>query len=174
MEVWKPIPGFDGYEASDLGRVRSIDRLVSHRKSIGSTKVLKGRVLKPQPNRSGFHVNPCVDGKQKQVSVHVLVMRTFRGPPPAPGLDVCHNDDDPSNNRLDNLRYDTRRGNLADRWKNGTMNIGQMNGTNKLTVRQVRQIRKRRDGLKAIARDYGISEGTAWAVRTRRAWEWVV
>lgn len=172
-EIWKPVPGFEGYEVSDLGRARSVDRIVSHRESAGSTKALRGRILKPQRNRGGFHVNPCVGGKQKQVSVHVLVMRAFCGNPPDPGLDVCHNDGDSSNNKLSNLRYDTRKGNLADRWRHGTMNVGQMNGTNKLTVDQVREIRMRMDGLKSIARDYGVSSGTVWAVRTRRAWAWV-
>lgn len=40
-EVWKAIPGFEGaFEASTLGRLRSLDRIVSHNK--GGTRKWKG------------------------------------------------------------------------------------------------------------------------------------
>lgn len=50
---------------------------------------------------------------------HVLVMQAFRGERPA-GMDVCHGNGDPADNRLENLRYDTRRANIEDAQRAGT------------------------------------------------------
>ena len=50
---------------------------------------------------------------------HVLVMLAFRGERPA-GMDICHANGDPADNRLTNLRYDTRRENIADAQRAGT------------------------------------------------------
>lgn len=46
MELWAPIPEHPGYEASDLGQVRSVDREIVTR--AGRTVSLTGRVLSPQ------------------------------------------------------------------------------------------------------------------------------
>ena len=35
-EIWKPIPGHDGYEVSDHGRVRSIDRVIEQSSRYGT------------------------------------------------------------------------------------------------------------------------------------------
>jgi hypothetical protein len=45
--------------------------------------------------------------------VHRLVLETFAGPNPD-GMECCHNDGNASNNRLDNLRWDTRKANIHD------------------------------------------------------------
>lgn len=42
-ERWKNIPGFEGYQVSDLGRVRSVDRYVSHKRT--GQQFVKGRIL---------------------------------------------------------------------------------------------------------------------------------
>lgn len=49
-EIWKSVPGYGGhYEASSLGRVRSIDRIVVKRHRSGKLIQQKyaGRLLKP-------------------------------------------------------------------------------------------------------------------------------
>lgn len=43
VENWRPIPGWDGYEASDLGRVRSLDRIIRFKD--GRNAHMKGRLL---------------------------------------------------------------------------------------------------------------------------------
>lgn len=44
-EIWKPIVGFEGfYEVSNLGRVRSIDRITTD--SLGRSYFTKGVILK--------------------------------------------------------------------------------------------------------------------------------
>jgi hypothetical protein len=183
-ERWKAIPGFRGYEASTRGRIRSVPRSNWHFakwRNDGTRKRIlfkyKGKILTPHPARGGWQVTLSTGkaGRQFMRTVHLLVMLTFVGPRPGKPyeIDICHGDGNTKNNRLSNLRYDTKRGNHDDRWKHGTMNIGAFNGTCKLTPRQVRAIRKRTDGLKAICRDYHISESTAWGIRTGKHWKWL-
>lgn len=58
------------------------------------------------------------DGNYKQGRVHQLVLIAFAGPAPA-GCEVLHNDGNPGNNRLANLRWGTRSENLYDRVRHG-------------------------------------------------------
>lgn len=58
-------------------------------------------------------------GKER-LYVHRLVLEAFVGPS-LPGMHGCHNNGKPSDNRIENLRWDTRAGNFADKWKHGTM-----------------------------------------------------
>lgn len=104
QEQWKPIPNYPGYEVSDLGRIRSLKR--------------KPVVIRNQfPESNGYmQLTLCTNGKAKNCKVAHLVLLAFVGPRPA-GLEVCHNDNNKLNNRLDNLRYDTHQANIQDQWE---------------------------------------------------------
>lgn len=114
------MPGYEGlYEVSDLGRVRSHDRMV-HLGGVGNggSFLKPGRILKPIPARWGrLQVRLCANGEQRPYQVHRLVMAAFVGPCPD-GLRVLHWDDDPDNNQLSNLRYGTQSENMHDRVRN--------------------------------------------------------
>lgn len=58
-------------------------------------------------------------GRTHDRKVHQLVLEAFVGPRPE-GFVGCHWDDDPSNNRLENLRWDTESANRFDSVRNGT------------------------------------------------------
>jgi hypothetical protein len=58
-------------------------------------------------------------------------------------MECCHNDGNPANNNLNNLRWDTRKSNVADALRLGTMLIGTKNGQSKLDDEKVIAIRKR-------------------------------
>jgi hypothetical protein len=98
----------------------------------------------------------CFHGQNR--FVHQLVLEGFRGPKP-PGLVGCHNDDDPNNNNLDNLRWDTPQSNVDDRRNGGRYAKGSAHSQAKLTEEGVREIRRRKargETLKVIAADYGV------------------
>lgn len=121
-EMWKPVVGYEGlYEVSDLGNVRSVDRTVWH--SRGFEMTLKGKPLAQNPR--GGYLRACLtkDGKHKTISVHKLVLEAFVGKRPD-GQDICHNNGNRTDNRLTNLRYDTKSGNAKDMVKHGTHNFG--------------------------------------------------
>lgn len=113
-ESWLPVVDYEGYyEVSDQGRVRSLDRRSRHR-------VYQGRILKPIVSKGGCRVlHLSVNGQVSNCRVHVMVMAAFVGPKPV-GTQVCHNNGDPSDNRLVNLRYDTPAANAMDTLRHGT------------------------------------------------------
>lgn len=140
MEEWRAVVGFEGlYEVSDLGRVRSLDRVVESPGSRrGYPKRLRGRLLRPQRHSGGYRqISIC--GQIRLI--HALVMEAFEGPCP-PSLEVCHGDGDKTNNRFENLRYDTREANCEDRRKHGFCIQGERNHRAKLTAGEVLEIRR--------------------------------
>jgi len=118
-EHWKTIPGWEGYyEASDHGRIRSVDRIVQRK---GRDMHLRGKVIKLTPDHHRhLYLNLNRAGETVRGSVHRLVMLTFIGPCPE-GMEVCHNNGDPADNRVENLRYDTHANNMLDKNDHGTM-----------------------------------------------------
>lgn len=86
-------------------------------------------------------VRLCRNGKYHSYAVHRLVLEAFVGPCPE-GMEGCHEDGDPTNNDLTNLRWDTHKGNMLDSVKHGTSTKGIRSGRAKLTEDQVRLIRK--------------------------------
>ena len=128
-EIWKATHVV-GYEVSNLGRVRSVDRTVLlGGKRQGEIRKLKGRILRLGRHPSG-HLTVLL-GAGRTYSVHILVAEAFIGPCPI-GCEVLHWDGIPHNCCLDNLRYGTRADNLKDMVFQGKRN---------LTVEQIRQIR---------------------------------
>lgn len=111
---WRPVPGFEGlYEVSDQGGVRSVERTVNYRD--GRVRDYPSVDLATSDNGYGYRVVTLSQGKgvKKVRLVHQLVMEAFVGPRPE-GWDTCHGNNVKSDNRLENLRYDTREANLAD------------------------------------------------------------
>ena len=113
--TWLPVPGYEGYyEVSDQGEVRSVDRVIGILKD-GRDHWRRGKVLSPARMKKGgsLRVKLSRDGHGPLVSVHALVMLAFVGPRPN-GMHICHNNGDPADNRLVNLRYDTPSENALD------------------------------------------------------------
>jgi len=120
MESWRPVVGFEQfYEVSDYGRVRSLDRKVRRRHGLAT---LGGKVLRPWAINSGrLMVGLCgEDGVQQRILVHHLVLEAFAGPR-LPGQEGCHENGDYTDNHAVNLRWDTPKGNHADKRKHGTI-----------------------------------------------------
>lgn len=119
-EVWKPVVGFEGvYEVSNMGRVRSLDRLTTQRAKGGGTceRYRKGVLLRPGKATAG-HLTVAL-GRGNSRLVHHLVLEAFVGPKP-PGLECRHLNGVENDNRLENLRWDTRGNNSRDKkWHRG-------------------------------------------------------
>lgn len=123
-ERWLPVVGFEGlYEVSDMGRVRSLDRVLPYeRVDQYSGRVLqidrrrRGQLLQPGRKPSG-HVSVAL-GRGQSRDVHVLVLEAFVGPCPE-GKEALHGNDVGNDNRLANLRWGTRSENVFDAIRNG-------------------------------------------------------
>ena len=101
-EVWKPIEGYeDAYEISNMGRCRSVDRIVVHRN--GARKLYKGRLLSIKRNRCGqLYVTLSTNHKGKAFRLDYLVARTFLNNSDDDKL-VHHLNGDVGDCRADNL-----------------------------------------------------------------------
>lgn len=102
-----------------------------------------GKPLSPRAGRGGYlRINTTVDGRHVTLLVHRLICETFHGPCPD-GHEVAHTDGSRANNRADNLRWDTRSGNMADKVAHGTLYEGSRHVRAKLSTDQVQEIRDR-------------------------------
>lgn len=173
-ETWRPIPGFEGYEVSDLGRVRSFRRHGGRGRGLMETP----RIKKVHPSAVGYL---CVtlqkpDGNRcSKYHVHALVAAAFLGPRPE-GMQVAHADGDRGNARLVNLRYATPAENAEDKRKHGTDTPGERNGRHKLTdrdVREIRQLRTRGALQRELAERFGVSISAIQFVLSGERWSHV-
>lgn len=121
-ERWTPVPGHEGtYEVSSHGRVRSLDRTLTQK---NCTRSMVGRILTihQRTKRDGSPGHQTVvlshKGICKREYVHRLVALAFHGDG-EPGLEVCHRDDDCTNNTPENLYWGTHRSNMRDAVRNG-------------------------------------------------------
>ncbi len=134
-----PIPGFPGYEITEGGRVWSMPRIDTTRRA------MKGRWLKNDRSSKGYcRVRLYLNGRGRLHPVHRLVLETFMGPCPK-GMEACHNNGIRADNRLDNLRWDSRSENARDAVKHGTKRTlfgrGERHPRSKLTWTDVRWVR---------------------------------
>ena len=117
-EVWKPIKGYEGiYEVSDLGRVRSLPRMLTDSK--GRRHPVPMKILKMH-DRKGYDSVTLQDmGRKTIMSVHRLVAMAFI-PNPDNLPVINHRDENPKNNQVSNLEwcdisYNTRYGTGVER-----------------------------------------------------------
>lgn len=116
IEEWKTIPGTsDLYQASTLGRIRSLDRIIVKMNRWGFMGELrkKGRVLKPWHDCNGYEVIYIAgEGRREAINVHRLVAVTFLEGS-GDGLDTNHKDGIKTHNNPENLEWCTRKENMA-------------------------------------------------------------
>ena len=114
-EVWLPVKGYEGlYEVSDLGRVRSVDRVIAHVRTASGKCLRRGRIKTQSLDCYGYRTTSvCKEGKEKALKVHRMVAEAFL--PNPDGLPtVDHINNDKQDNRAANLRWLSFEDN---RWK---------------------------------------------------------
>lgn len=117
-EIWRPVQGYEGsYEVSNLGKVRSLDRVIHYQD--GSTRNRKGKVLKPCVDISGYAIVYLAHrGHQSAKFVHRLVANCFLLNADST-LEVNHKDGNKSNNCVENLEWCTHRENILHAFQTG-------------------------------------------------------
>lgn len=138
-EEWKVFPHDERYQVSSLGRVK------------GPGGLLRTPLCK---KRNYEHIS--IGGKQ--YLVHQVVLIAFVGPCPD-GLVACHFDDDPTNNRLCNLRWDTMEANIRDKIRNGNARGRKPKLTEEQRLK-IAMLRHQGYSLKELSAEFGVNEGT--------------
>ena len=116
MEIWKDIPGYEGlYQASNLGRIKSLPRKGTH--------VQEEHILKQIVRRKGYcELALMKNCKRKHFVVHRLIALTFI-PNPYNLPQIDHIDDNKQNNRVENLQWITNADNMAKAWRTGARSL---------------------------------------------------
>lgn len=134
-EAWRPIPGIEGYEASTLGRIRSVDRVLELMGRWGPmSRFHRGKILrlKRKPNGYGLTYLCFYAGGRSYPQVNRAVCWTFHGEPPSDKHEAAHLDGRTENNQPENLTWKTPKENAADKVRHGTAPIGVKNARARL------------------------------------------
>ena len=180
-EIWKDIPGFEGeYQASNLGRIRGLDREVSYSlKGTTVKRLQKGKILTPHKNRDGyFYVS--LDSRTLK-ALHYFIGITFLGPKPD-GFEINHKDGNKSNNAVSNLEWVTPQQNVIHAFEHKLRHSGSKHGTSKLTESQVGEIKEalankekfKRPYYTEIAVKYGVDRTTIANIANNKNWAEVI
>lgn len=120
-ERWLPVVGLEGlYEVSDLGRVRSVDRVVRDGRTPDGVRHLKGKIRKPSFHVYGYpQVHLSRHGRSMHLQVHSAVLTAFVGLCPD-GMEALHGSRGCRDSSLSNLRWGTKSENMLDKRRDGT------------------------------------------------------
>lgn len=163
MEVWKDIPGFPDYKASNLGRIQSNKKK--------TPKILKQS--KGDKTQEYLRVTLYINGKRIDKPVHQLVLLAFKGPRPE-GYESCHLNGIPSDNKEENLKWGTKEENASHKILHGTRIIGETCHLSIMTEERVNNLRYLGSlGVyeqTELAKMFDISSITAGRILRRETW----
>jgi len=164
----KVIPQFSNYAATIDGKIWSY---------------LSKRFLKPTIGSHGYYdISLWENKKRYRRLVHRLILETFIGDCPK-GMEACHNNGIKTDNKIENLRWDTRSSNRRDAINHGTFYTpfaykhvkGEQHGRAKLTEVDVRMIiymyRTKLFTQQKIADIYNISRRTIGFIINKKVWK---
>ena len=178
-EEWRPVVGWeDLYEVSNLGRVRSLPRVVSD--SNGRTRRMPMRMRKPYVNvQHGRRELGLKDsGRFAMRTVYSLVADAWIGAKPD-GLEINHKNGDYTDDRAENLEYVTKSENLRHAYRLGLRSkphwlAGANHWAAVLTedcVREIRKRHKRGESLSDLSSEYGVGVPSIRRAVNRQTWK---
>jgi hypothetical protein len=171
-EEWRKIAGFENYEVSNFGLVRSIKRFTGKGGNYINDKLV---YLKPSDDGSGYlQVILYNNKKPKSFKVHKIVANSF-----IPNIHnkptVNHINGIKYDNSVQNLEWATRSENTKHKYIIGIdNNKGENHPSNKLTELQVLEIRERFNSGETdrckLSIEYGVSSGHIFSIVKRISW----
>lgn len=171
-EKWQDIQQFEGYEVSNLGKVRGKDRFVKRKTGLC---FVKGKELKQVFNKKGY---PEVRFRQKGTHtklVHRLVANAF-----IPNIynkpQVNHIDGNKLNNFANNLEWSTNSENQKHAYKLGLQpsKAGENNNKSKITDKDVTLLKQLYNSGKSIfevSNETGVSLNIIRSIIYLRTWK---
>ena len=159
METWKPIYGFEGwYEISSDGRVRSLDRVITHSKDktwgVSKIQVNDGQIIKSATNNKGYYyVRLYKNSKYYKRYVHRLVAESFIPEHKKSYKVVNHINGNHQDNRPENLEWCTQKYNIQQAFKNGLVKTRKMIRSTNILTGETKEYK----GVSIAAKELGVS-----------------
>lgn len=125
-EIWKDIPRYKGYQASNLGRIRTHNKITFTK--MHGERHWRDRILKFKPDYNsknngkqgtGYRVSLWKNGKSKDFLVARLIATTFLEDLINTEMTVNHKDGNRLNNNINNLEWLSRKDNIKYGFENG-------------------------------------------------------
>ena len=183
LEEWRSVVGYEGYEVSSCGRIRSY-----WKQGAKGRRVLEAipHFLFPGKNPQGYVKVGLTYAykKARLVSVHILVLEAFVGKRPnlLGQVETRHLNDVKDDNRIENLVWGTSKENQSDALRNGRRVVGEKKWNSKLTDESVIAIREmarnppsgpKAPWVRELASKYSVDERTIYAVIRGSYWRHV-
>lgn len=148
IEIWKDIPNYEGlYQASNLGRIRSLDHKVMKKSLSGELIVnqYKGKILKGWVQNTGYLT---VSLSNKKYSVHRLIATTFLEQEKGKNI-VNHIDGNKLNNNVNNLEWCDYKHNFDEAIRLNLMNIKYNSYENRIRAKKINQYDLKRNFIRS-------------------------
>lgn len=147
IEIWKDIPNYEGlYQASNLGKIRSLDHKIMQKGVNGKLIVhkYKGKILKGWIQNTGYLT---VSLNNKKYSAHRLIAITFLEQEKGKNI-VNHIDGNKLNNRVDNLEWCDHKHNFDEAVRLNLINMKYNSYENRIRAKKVKQFDKNGNYIK--------------------------
>lgn len=174
-EKWKSIKKYKYYQVSNLGRIKSLERMVKCKN--GMRRKQKTKILKHPLNTYGYPVvSLCNKYGKKQFFVHLLVLKYFGINKPSSRHICNHIDGNKLNSKIDNLEWVTPSENNKHAFKLGLANIdGENHPRSKLIEKEILRIRKLyktgKYSKKYLADKFNTSQSNIYCIIKRINWK---
>ena len=156
IEIWKDILNYeDQYQVSNLGSIRSKDRMVNTKGN--AMRLVKGAAKKLCISRSGYAITALSKPGTAlwTVTVHQLVAQAFI-PNFVKGTEINHKDGDKLNNTVSNLEVSNRSHNQLHAVRTGLVpKVGKSIYRNVTYIKNPRAVKKWAGSISRVGNSYG-------------------
>ena len=174
-EEFRDVPKFKGFiAASNMGRIYSQPRSVVKFSTLAGkvvTQKYEGRFLSQYTDKEKYcKVRFGIDKKKFSERVARLVLMAFDREPMKDEF-ACHNDSDPQNNCIENLRWDTQTGNMKDRLDRGLYKRGKDHHAATISTELVDRLQAGLISPSEAAKEYGYRYQHLWRIANGQSWK---
>jgi len=174
-EIWKQVVGFKHYQVSNLGSVRSIDRVIKYTANSKSRSMTKPGILLSKHLNHGYNrVILSKQGNEYIKTVGLLVAEAFL-PNPNNLPQIARKDGNVKNDKLSNIKWSSVLDNVRVAIQRGLRSdVGSRNNNSKLnkkSVLEIRKLLKKNLPHKVIGDKFNISASTVSFIKHRKTWD---
>lgn len=168
-EEWRDIEGYEGvYQISNLGRVKSLDRMVGHNK--GGKKLIRGKLKRAHIAKNGYPMlNLSNKNRQESVYLHRILGKTFL-PNPRRLETINHKDGNKENFDLSNLEWASHSENISHAYRTGLRKPTRILD-DCIVLSIITFAHKRHTSQQSLANCFGVTRSCVQSIVRRNTWK---